>query len=181
MTPSTAAARPVGPAIAFDRREFLVALVIASVGALAVAPAAAAEREPAVVPDWQSVFESMFPHTRVDRSLYAIPATALVAASEKDPATRQLLADGWQRLDEASGGSWSSAAPAARTRALAGITGTPLFTVLRQTAVFTFYASPKVWEACGYEGDAWHRGGYAGPDLVTVDWLPDPPNPRRGG
>lgn len=177
--PSSTPAR--APRGGVDRREFLVGLVIASVGALTLRPAAALAADPALAADltpaadWQSVLEAMFPHPRFDRALYEAPAAALNAAAAKDPATQQLLADGWRRLEAASGGYWASAAPAARTAALASIAGTPLFGVLRQTVVFTFYANPAVWAACGYEGDAWQRGGYAGPDLVTVDWLPDPP------
>jgi len=42
------------------------------------------------------------------------------------------------------------------------------------------YTNPEVWAKFGYEGDAWKFGGYAGNNLVTVDWLPDPPAVGRG-
>ncbi len=117
----------------------------------------------------------MFPHDHIDRALYAVPAGALVSAAEKDPGVRQLLDGGWRSLQQATGNDWSAASKEARLRAVASIAGTPLFTLLRQTTVFTFYGNPKVWEAFGYEGDAWVRGGYVGKELNTIDWLPDPP------
>lgn len=166
-----------------DRRQFLVSFIIATAGALSARsfPAAAepADTSPTST-DWQSVLETMFPHDNVDRSLYGVPADALVGAAEKDAGTRQLLEAGWRSLSQAAGGDWSSATGEARSRAIATIVGTPFFVLLRQTTVFTFYGNPKVWEVFGYEGDAWPFGGYLGKELVTVDWLPDPPAPAEG-
>lgn len=130
--------------------------------------------------DWQSVLETMFPHDHIDRALYAAPAGALASAAEKDQGARQLLTSGWQSLSRAAGGDWASAPEEARTRAIASIVGTPLFTLLRQTAVFTFYGNPVVWNAFGYEGDAWSKGGYVGKELNSIDWLPEPPLPAHG-
>jgi hypothetical protein len=159
------------------RRTLLVAFVITSVAGLAPAALAtdAADVPVATAADWQAVLEAMFPHERVQRALYAVPAGALLGAAEKDAGTRALLADGWRTLNRAAGGRFTTAAPDARTRAIASIATTPLFTVLRQTIVFTFYADPKVWEAFGYDGDAWRFGGWLGKGVNTIDWLPDPP------
>lgn len=160
------------------RRRMLVSFVVAFAGTAiardlrADTPAAPAA---GTVDDWRSVLESMFPHERVDRALYGVPAGALVGAAEKDPAARALLADGWRRLNEAAGGTWSAADPAARTRALATTEHTPLFVMLRQTTVFTFYNHPDVWAAFGYDGDAWRFGGWLGRGVDSIDWLPDPP------
>lgn len=163
------------------RRRVLVAFVVASVAGLAPRAFAAEDSSvpAATVADWQAVLETMFPHERLDRALYAIPAGALLGAAEKDPATRALLADGWQALNRAAGGAFATAGAEARTRAIASIAGTPLFTVLRQTTVFTFYASPAVWAAFGYDGDAWRFGGWLGKGVDTIDWLPA--SSARGG
>jgi len=162
-----------------DRRQFLTSLIIAAAGALVIrtteAATAASDSPSATTSDWQSVLETMFPHDHIDRALYAVPANALVAAAEKDPGVRQLLDGGWRSLQQATGGDWSAATKEVQSRAIASLFGTPLFSLLRQTTVFTFYANPKVWEAFGYEGDAWVRGGYVGRELNTIDWLPDPP------
>lgn len=167
----------IGQHMHIDRRRFLVSFIIASVGTLAVRTGVAADpADSAIDPaDWRSVLETMFPHARIDHALYSLPAGALAAAAEKDPTTRRLLDDGWRSLSVAAGGAWASATGESRMRALKAIVGTPFFAVLRQTMVFTFYASPKVWQAFGYEGDAWSFGGYVGKELNSIDWLPNPP------
>lgn len=166
-----------------DRRRLLVSFIIATAGALGARsfPAAAepADMSPAAA-DFRSVLKTMFPHDGIDVALYQVPADALLSAAEKDAGTRQMLEAGWQSLRQAVGGDWDAATEQARVRAIAAIAGTPFFGLLRQTTVFTFYGNPKVWEAFGYEGDAWNFGGYLGKGLVTVDWLPDPPAPSGG-
>jgi hypothetical protein len=180
QTVSTAAGDPIR---GLDRRQFLVSFIIATAGALGARALPAAAESVDTSPtaaDWQSVLETMFPHDNIDRALYGVPAGALVSAAEKDAGTRQLMEAGWRSLRQAAGGDWSSATGEARSRAIATIVGTPLFAVLRQTTVFTFYGNPGVWEAFGYEGDAWSFGGYLGKGLDTVDWLPNPPAPAEG-
>lgn len=160
--------------------SFVVAFAGATLarGALAATATDSAPVDPGTLDDWRSVLESMFPHERVDRALYGVPAGALVGAAAKDAGARALLADGWRTLNAAAGGAWNTADAAARTRALGTIAGTPLFTMLRQTTVFTFYNHPDVWAAFGYEGDAWSFGGWLGKGVGTLDWLPDPPAAR---
>lgn len=180
MQPTVSAA---GGSPALDRRHFLVSLIIATAGALSARtlPAAAEQAEEApTAADWQSVLETMFPHDSVDRALYRAPAEALVGAADKDAGTRQLLESGWRSLRQAAGGDWAAATEQARLGAIEATNGSPLFALLRQTTVFTFYGNPKVWEAFGYDGDAWVFGGYLGKGLVTVDWLPSPPAPAEG-
>jgi len=170
-------------AMRLDRRRFLESLIIAAAGALGmrgtVALAESSDMGP-TADDWQSVLETMFPHTGIDPALYRVPAGALVGAAEKDTAARQLLESGWQALTKAAGGDWAAASHDAREKALASMTATPLFALLRQTTVYTFYGNPKVWEAFGYEGDAWRFGGYLRKGVDTIDWLPLPPAPTSG-
>lgn len=177
---STAARNPV---TGLDRRQFLVSFIIATAGTLGARALPAAAESVDTSPtaaDWRSVLETMFPHDNIDRALYQVPADALVGAAEKDAGTRLLLEAGWQSLRQAAGGDWAAATGEGRSRVIATIVGTPLFAVLRQTTVFTFYGNPRVWEAFGYEGDAWSFGGYLGKGLDTVDWLPSPPAPAGG-
>lgn len=172
------------PPIEADRRSLLIALIVAAVGRQSVLDAVAAPVPPPAPQtsptqaDWELVLRTMFPHERVDAALFSIPAGALVDAAAKDPATRALLVDGWSQLGLSVGGPWSAAPVEARLAALERMAATSFFALLRQTAVFTFYANPKVWEGVGYEGDAWRFGGYAGPSLDSLDWLPSPPNIR---
>lgn len=172
-----------GALVHLQRRRILISFVIATVGMLAPRVRASAAAPGSVEPSaekWQRVLQDMFPHEGIDASLYLVPAEALTSAAAKDPATRSLLLEGWSTLDRAAGDDWLHAPADARLRALSEITGTPLFVLLRQTTVFTFYGNPQVWQAFGYDGDAWSFGGYLSRGLVTVDWLPNPPAPPGG-
>ena len=173
MTPLPSDPRACDP----TRRRLLVGFVIAAVGAvpgrLRALESAQGDADGIIdASDWQAVLQTMFPHEGLDAALYGVTATALVGAAAKDPATGALLGEGWRSLNRAAGGSFRAAPAAARTSAVASIVGTPFFTVLRQTTVFTFYANPTVWEAFGYDGDAWRFGGWLGKGVDTIDWLP---------
>ncbi len=161
---------------AIDRRQILISFVISTAAALAPRALQAAARVTATAADWQSVIETMFPHPDIDRSLYRVTADALSAAGTKDTSTAQVLADGWTRLAAMTEGTWHEATAERRIAALAAIVASPLFALVRQTVVFTFYGNPSVWKEFGYEGDAWRFGGYAARNLVgTIDWVPNPP------
>lgn len=162
----------------FERRAFLVCAISATAAALLDSRVLA--REPGTPlesigtsADWAQVFVVMFPHPKLAEALYLPAGEALVAAADKDPATRLLLRQA--RRDLAKKRDWSSATLDERTAALASIEGTPAFALLRQTAVFTFYADPRVWAEFGYEGDAWRFGGYQN-RVDTIDWLPPVPD-----
>jgi hypothetical protein len=155
-----------------DRRGFMV-------GAIALAVVQACPRvampdpgaEPGTEAEWRSVLMTMFPHPDLDPAFYAPAAAALIAATA-DPNVRTLLASGRKTLAAAAGGDWQAADAAARTRAVAASVGTPLFALLRQTTVFTFYNDPKVWARFGYEAGT---GGWLHRGIDTIDWLPAPP------
>jgi hypothetical protein len=163
------------PSADIDRRQFLVGAIALAAAQLCPLGARAAEpQDPGSEAEWRSVLMTMFPHPDLDPALYQPAAAALVAAAA-DPNVRGLLAAGRASLAAAAGGDWASADAAARTRAIAATAGTPLFVLLRQTTVFTFYNDPKVWARFGYEGDAFSFGGWLVRGLDTIDWLPDLP------
>lgn len=158
-----------------DRRQFLVGAITLAAAQLCPLGALAADpQDPGTEAEWRSVLMSMFPHPDLDPALYQPAAAALVAAAA-DPNVRAMLAAGRGSLAAAAGGPWELADPAARTSAIAATVGTPLFVLLRQTTVFTFYNDPKVWARFGYEGDAFSFGGWSVRGVNTIDWLPDPP------
>lgn len=168
-----------------DRRQVLISFVATLTASLSNRESRSSDRrvtadtdapaaKAATAEDWQSVIEVMFPHSDIDRSLYSVPAEALILAARNDANTRLLLHEGWLQLNRVADNDWASATPRLRTQAIASLAGTPLFTLLRQTTVFTFYGDSRVWRSFGYEGDAWRFGGYQG-RVNTIDWLPDPP------
>ncbi len=158
-----------------DRRRFLVGVItLAAAQLLPPGARAAGAEEPGDAALWRSVLMTMFPHPGLDPALYGPAAAALVAASA-DPNVRALLGAGREALEAAAGGDWQAADAGARTQAVEAIVGTPLFALLRQTTVFTFYNDPKLWAEFGYVGDAWSFGGWIDRGVDTIDWLPDPP------
>jgi hypothetical protein len=159
-----------------DRRRFMVraiALAVVQVcpSVVMADPAADAGTED----EWRSVLMTMFPHPGVDAGLYEPAAAALIAAAA-DPNVRSLLAAGRRMLAAAAGGDWSAADALARSKAVAASVGTPLFVLLRQTTVFTFYNDPRVWSLFGYEAGS---GGWLQRGVDTIDWLPTPPKAQR--
>ena len=158
-----------------DRRRFLVGAITLAAAQLCPLGARAADpQDPGTEAEWRSVLMTMFPHPDLDPALYQPAAAALVAAAA-DPNVRAMLAGGRVSLAAAAGGAWEAADAAMRTQAVAATVGTPLFVLLRQTTVFTFYNDPKVWARFGYEGDAFSFGGWSTRGVDTIDWLPDPP------
>lgn len=166
------------PSAELDRRQFLIGAITFAAAQLTPLTALAAEPQQfGTTAEWRSVLMTLFPHPGLDPGLYEPAAVALVAAAA-DGNVRALLAAGRAALAEAAGGAWEAADETARTRAIAAMVGTPLFVLLRQTTVFTFYNDPKVWARFGYVGDAFSFGGWIDRGVDTIDWLPDPPPVR---
>jgi hypothetical protein len=154
-----------------DRRRFMVrAIALAVVQACPRVAGADVGADAGTAAEWRSVLMTMFPHPGLDAALYEPAAAALVAAAA-DPNVRSLLATGRKMLAAAAGGDWHVVNAAARTKAVAATVGTPLFVLLRQTTVFTFYNDPKVWARFGYEAGS---GGWLHRGVDTIDWLPTP-------
>jgi hypothetical protein len=154
-----------------DRRRFMVrAIALAVVQACPRVARADAGADAGTESEWRSVLMTMFPHPGLDPAFYGPAAAALIAAAA-DPNVRSLLATGRKTLAAAAGGDWQTADASSRTRAVAASVGTPLFVLLRQTTVFTFYNDPKVWARFGYEAGS---GGWLHRGVDTIDWLPTP-------
>ena len=49
------------------------------------------------------------------------------------------------------------------------------FGFIRRTTVLHLYDDHEVWEALGYEGESFSKGGYLHRGFDDLDWLPDPP------
>ena len=159
-----------------DRRRFMIrAIALAVVQACPGVAMADPGADAGTDDEWRSVLMTMFPHPHVDAALYEPAAAALIAAAA-DPNVRSLLATGRKMLAAAAGGDWFAADAAARSKAVAASVGTPLFVLLRQTTVFTFYNDPEVWALFGYEAGS---GGWLHRGVDTIDWLPTPPKAQR--
>jgi hypothetical protein len=173
------------PAAKFSRRDFikasgvLMGVLGASSAFLAFAPSRAWAMELSVLSDAQgqalmSFARTLYPHETLDDAAYALVVKAL-DGSAKDKAALQMLSEGIQKLDSASGGSFVKANEDARLAAAKSIEGTPFFETVRGTTVANLYNNPIAFAHFGYQGSAWEHGGYKHRGFDDLTWLPNPP------
>lgn len=113
----------------------------------------------------------MFPHERFSDGPYERTADAVFNASggtvaEKvsfAAALHDLNAAGFAKLDDK-----------AAYKHLQSIEKTGFFQLVRSTAVVALYDDKEVWDALGYEGPSFDKGGYINRGFNDLDWLPDP-------
>ena len=70
----------------------------------------------------------------------------------------------------------SSCPPGNQRRALEAIAADPFFQTIRFKTIAVLYNDPLVWQAFGYEGEAFEYGGYIERGFDDLGWLPDPPD-----
>jgi hypothetical protein len=173
------------PAVKISRRDFikasgvLMGVLGASSAFLAFAPSRAWAMELSVLSDAQgqalmSFARTLYPHETLDTAAYALVVKAL-DGSAKDKAALQMLSEGIQKLDSASGGSFVKANEDARLAAAKSIEGTPFFETVRGTTVANLYNNPIAFAHFGYQGSAWEHGGYKNRGFDDLTWLPNPP------
>lgn len=118
----------------------------------------------------------LYPHKDMEDAVYALVVKDLDAAAAKDPAVRQLLAEGVAALDK---DGWLARSPEAQLEKVKAIAGTPFFEKVRSTAVVSLYSNDMAYAYFGYggaEGDA----GYIFRGFNDLTWLPDPPASASG-
>jgi len=173
------------PAAKISRRDFikasgvLMGVLGASSAFLAFAPSRAWAMELSVLSDAQgqalmSFARTLYPHETLDTAAYALVVKAL-DGSAKDKAALQMLSEGIQKLDSASGGSFVKANEDARLAAAKSIEGMPFFETVRGTTVANLYNNPIAFAHFGYQGSAWEHGGYKHRGFDDLTWLPNPP------
>ena len=54
------------------------------------------------------------------------------------------------------------------------IAGSDFFELVRSTAIVEVYSDQRTWQAFGYEGPSFDKGGYLDRGFNDLDWLPDP-------
>lgn len=173
------------PAARVTRRDFikasgvLMGILGTSSAFLPFAPSRAWAVELGALSDAQgqslmAFTRTLYPHETLDDAAYALVVKAL-DGSAKDKATLQMLSNGIQELDSASGGNFVSANDDARLMAAKAVEGTPFFNSVRGTTVGTLYNNPIAFAHFGYEGSAWEHGGYKHRGFDDLTWLPNPP------
>ncbi|MEM7123228.1 MAG: hypothetical protein AAF563_18245 [Pseudomonadota bacterium] len=113
----------------------------------------------------------MYPHDKFSDAPYLRTCDAVIGAANGSVGQALMFSDGIQDL-KASG--FTDMDDAAALAHLTSIEGTPFFQLVRGNAVVALYNDGEVWEALGYEGASFDKGGYINRGFNDLDWLPEP-------
>ncbi len=122
-----------------------------------------------------------FPHEGFPVGPYERTADKIVEAADASTWLRLLLIQGLGSLQSLSGGSFLDLDQKEATAILKHVEGTEFFGLLRRTAVVHLYDDPDTWDALGYEGPSFDKGGYVDRGFDDLDWLPTPRIEEYGG
>lgn len=121
-----------------------------------------------------ALIRAAFPHEGVPGAAYERAAATVQAAAEENTWMRVKLAQGLDSLQALADGRFAELTVQEALPLLLRIQHTAFFGFVRQTVVVSLYEDEEVWEALGYEGPSFHRGGYINRGFDDLDWLPDP-------
>ena len=118
----------------------------------------------------------IYPHEALSDHYYAQVVAALDGDAKGDPAVAAMIKDGVTALDQAGPVPFVELSPGNQRRALEAIAADPFFQTIRFKTIAVLYNDPLVWQAFGYEGEAFEYGGYIERGFDDLGWLPDPPD-----
>ena len=120
------------------------------------------------------VIRVAFPHDLFPDGPYERTADTILRAAEESTWFRVSLTQGLLTLAHLAGGDFRDLDEDAATSVLRRIENTEFFGFIRRTTVLNLYDDPEVWDAVGYEGPSFDKGGYVNRGFNDLDWLPDP-------
>ncbi|WP_204249208.1 hypothetical protein [Frondihabitans sp. PAMC 28766] len=120
------------------------------------------------------VIRVAFPHDSFPDGPYERTADTILAAAAESTWFRVALTQGLLTLAHLAGGDFRDLDEEAATSVLRRIETTEFFGFIRRTTVLNLYDDPEVWEAVGFEGPSFDKGGYVNRGFNDLDWLPDP-------
>jgi hypothetical protein len=172
-----------------NRRQFLessgqtagVVVVAASGVTMLIDPNGAWAMTLEAIPasDAQTLLQALrviYPHETLTDQYYAQVVAALDQDAKADPAVAPMLKDGVADLDQAGPVPFVELSEGNQRKALEAIEADKFFQTIRFKTIAVFYNNPLVWEAFGYEGEAFEFGGYVERGFDDLGWLPDPPD-----
>jgi hypothetical protein len=118
----------------------------------------------------------LYPHDSLSDQYYAQVVAALDQDAKADEAVAAMLKDGIAGLDQAGPVAFVGLSPGNQRRVLEELEASEFFQTIRFKTIAVFYNNPLVWEAFGYEGEAFEYGGYVERGFDDLGWLPDPPD-----
>ena len=121
-----------------------------------------------------ALIRAAFPHEGVPGTAYERAAATVQVAAEETTWMRVKLAQGLDSLQALADGRFTELTAQEALPLLLRVQHTTFFGFVRQTVVVSLYEDEEVWEALGYEGPSFHKGGYIDRGFNDLDWLPDP-------
>ena len=123
------------------------------------------------------VARDIYPHDFLGDSYYIAAVKPWDDKAAKDPATKALIADGVNRLDQDARERHQLAYTeipweADRVELLRGIEHSDFFKKVRSDLIVSLYNQKELWPKFGYEGSSAEHGGYINRGFSDIDWLP---------
>jgi hypothetical protein len=173
-----------------NRRRFLERSGQAAAGAAVIAAAGGTTLLMAPDGAWAMTLEALsgqegatllnalrviYPHDSLGDQYYAAVVEALDQDAKGNADTAAMLKAGIAGLDQAYRMPFVELSEGNQLRALETIQDSGFFQTIRFKVIATLYNNPLVWQAFGYEGEAFDQGGYIERGFADLGWLPDPP------
>lgn len=121
-----------------------------------------------------ALIKAAFPHDTVPDAAYERAADTVQKEADDSTWMRVKLAQGLDSLQGLTDGTFHELTPQQAHLVLLRVQHTTFFGFVRQTVVVNLYEDEEVWEALGYEGPSFDKGGYIDRGFDDLDWLPDP-------
>jgi hypothetical protein len=115
---------------------------------------------------------TLYPHDALPDAVYARVGDKLAEAAREDSGAAQTIEEGVSALN--GGRPFADLEADERLEAIKAIEGSDFFELVRSTAVVEVYSDQRTWQAFGYEGPSFDKGGYIDRGFNDLDWLPDP-------
>ncbi|ALU39145.1 hypothetical protein AS188_04560 [Kocuria flava] len=115
-----------------------------------------------------------FPHPGLPDGPYERMTEKIVAEAESSTWFRMALTQGLLTIDSLSDRPFVELDDDTALKVLKRIADLEFFGFVRRTTVLHLYDDHEVWEALGYEGESFSKGGYLHRGFDDLDWLPDP-------
>ena len=119
------------------------------------------------------VIRVAFPHPNFPDAPYERTADTILAEAANSTWFRVAITQGLLTLAHLAGGDFRELNDDDATKVLRRIESTEFFGFVRRTTVLNLYDNEDVWEALGYEGPSFDKGGYINRGFDDLTWLPD--------
>ena len=115
---------------------------------------------------------TMYPHDALPDAVYARVGDKLAEAAREDSGAAETIEEGVSALN--GGRPFTDLEADEQLEAIKAIEGSDFFELVRSTAIVEVYSDQRTWQAFGYEGPSFDKGGYIDRGFNDLDWLPDP-------